>query len=242
MAEDNKKIYCYLTDQQVAAIKAPIEDKYIKPTPDGFRSVNVNVVINILNKVFGYNWSWKNLDQGVEPIQVYKKDREAIGYYVWVKGALVYPVYDKDGKMFFMEKEAYGGKALVGTGKVQSQTFKIAASDALKKAASMLGIAANVYIAEEIYNNIQDDDIQEDSWTDIKIEQYKEQINKMLEYKKLFGDSELEDFKKAFCDETGIYTVYGEITPSNIDNFISYMSNIPAPAKKKVAPADNPFM
>lgn len=242
MASESK-IINYLTDEQITMIKAPIQKKYIQTAPDGFRYVNVNIVINLLNKIFGYFWSWEIKEQGIEPIHIYKKDREAIGCYAWTRGVLSVPVYDANGNMFMMKKEAFGGKSLVGSGKVQSQTLKIAASDALKKAASMLGIAPNVYISDEIYNNIQEDAIQEDSWTDIKVEKYKTQIDKMLEYKKNLGDSTLEDYKKAFCDEIGFYTIYGEITPSNIDSFLEYMSAIPvAPKQSKVLINDNPFL
>ncbi len=95
--------------------------------------VEVGYVINMLNQVFGWDWNFRILDQ-----QIGKKQ-------VWVKGELSVRVRDHE-----IVKGQYGGadiKFSKSTGEPVSiaDDLKAAGSDCLKKCASMLGIAGDIY-------------------------------------------------------------------------------------------------
>lgn len=126
-----------LTKAQLAFISQKTPSQFIKsrPGPGGISLayVEVGYVISMLNQVFGYDWDFKVLDQ-----QVGKKQ-------VWVRGELTVRVKDHA-----VTKGQFGGadiKMNRSSGEAVSiaDDLKAAASDCLKKCASMLGIAGDVY-------------------------------------------------------------------------------------------------
>ncbi len=127
----------YLSPAQQAFINQKTPRQFIKsrPGPGGIALsyVEVGYVINILNQVFGWDWDFKILDQ-----QIGKKQ-------VWVRGELTVRL-----RGHTITKGQYGGadiKLNRGSGEPVSiaDDLKAAASDCLKKCASMLGIAGDVY-------------------------------------------------------------------------------------------------
>lgn len=130
----------YLNEAQLAFITQKTPKQYIKvrPGPGGISLsyVEVGYVINMLNQVFGWDWDFRILDQ-----QIGKKQ-------VWVRGEL--SVRAKDHTI---TKGQFGGADIKfnrTTGEPISiaDDLKAAASDCLKKCASMLGIAGDVYWKE----------------------------------------------------------------------------------------------
>lgn len=126
-----------LNKAQLAFITQKTPAQFIKtrPGPGGMELnyVEVGYVISMLNQVFGYDWDFRILDQ-----QVGKKQ-------VWVRGELTVRVKDQA-----VTKGQFGGadiKMNRSTGEAVSiaDDLKAAASDSLKKCASMLGIAGDVY-------------------------------------------------------------------------------------------------
>lgn len=127
----------YLNEAQLSFITQKTPSKYIKtrPGPGGIplSYVEVGYVINMLNQVFGWDWDFRILDQ-----QIGKKQ-------VWVRGEL-----SVRAKGHTITKGQFGGadiKTSRTTGEPISiaDDLKAAASDCLKKCASMLGIAGDVY-------------------------------------------------------------------------------------------------
>ncbi len=126
-----------LNQAQLAFISQKTPTQFIKtrPGPGGLplSYVEVGYVISMLNQVFGYDWDFRILDQ-----QIGKKQ-------VWVRGELTVRV-----KEHSVIKGQYGG-ADIKFSKTTNQPvsiaddLKAAASDSLKKCASMLGIAGDVY-------------------------------------------------------------------------------------------------
>jgi hypothetical protein len=127
----------YLNEAQLSFISQKTPGKYIKarPGPGGItlKYVEVGYVINILNQVFGFDWDFRILDQ-----QIGKKQ-------VWVRGELTVRL-----KGHSITKGQYGGADI----KISRSTsepisiaddLKAAASDCLKKCASLMGIASDVY-------------------------------------------------------------------------------------------------
>jgi len=127
----------YLNEAQINFITQKTPQTYIKtrPGPGGISLsyVEVGYVINTLNQVFGWDWDFRVLDQ-----QVGKKQ-------VWVRGEL-----SVRARGHTIVKGQFGGadiKLNRTTGEPISiaDDLKAAASDCLKKCASMLGIAGDVY-------------------------------------------------------------------------------------------------
>lgn len=219
----------FLTAKQRSLIDREIADKYVRLTPDGFKYINSSIVIDILNQVFDYAWSWTILDQGIEQCRPYPKHPTIEGSYAWVKGQITAPFNNSKGEIFNVTKQALGGKMIIGGAKVQSQVFKTAATDAFKKAASFFGIAKNIYMAEDLFLSLQEDKIEEDSWNTYELKQHEEAIAKINSYKEVIGAEELSKQQLIFCDESGLYTIRGEITPINVEDFAVFLDNLYSP-------------
>jgi recombination DNA repair RAD52 pathway protein len=138
----------YLNQAQRTFITQKTPQKYIKvrPGPGGksLSYVEVGYVVNLLNQAFGYDWDFRIVDQGIGKKQV------------WVRGELTVRLKDHT-----ITKGQYGGadiKFARGANEAISiaDDLKGAASDALKKCASLLGIAGDVYWRD--MDNWEDDE------------------------------------------------------------------------------------
>ena len=121
----------------------------------------------------------------------------------------------------WIHKESFGSHALLGTDpEVQGFAYKSAATDAFKKCASMLGIAKNVYMSEELFAYLQENG-EVDEWTDETIAMFQEQYNKMMDLYK--NDPKLPEYIHEFCLETKDYSEMDRITPGNVINFLEWV-------------------
>ncbi|MBU2577876.1 RAD52 family DNA repair protein [Patescibacteria group bacterium] len=108
-----------------------------RPGPGGkeLEYVEIGYVVNLLNQAFGWDWDFIIIDQEVGKKQV------------WVRGELAVRIKDHT-----IIKAQYGGSDIKYTrnGELISiaDDLKAAASDCLKKCASLLGIAGDVYWPE----------------------------------------------------------------------------------------------
>ncbi len=127
----------YLNAAQKTFITQKTPQQFIKtrPGPGGSKLsyVEIGYVVNILNQAFGWDWDFKIFDQ-----QIGKKQ-------VWVRGELTVRLYDHT-----ITKGQYGGADIKynrATGEPVSiaDDLKAAASDCLKKCASLLGVASDIY-------------------------------------------------------------------------------------------------
>lgn len=146
-------------------------------------------VIDILNTTFGHlGWSFETLRQWKEdsipffqksskyfkpdPSMLTKNEKGEEGALLkqspvaWVNGRLTVYAVDSTGATRKIVKEAYGSKSIIGKQSEQEHIFKSAQTDALKKAASLLGIGAQLYRGteeEQIYYEVLNRPI---IWTD----------------------------------------------------------------------------
>ena len=127
-----------LPQEQINRLKQPTPATCIKRKPGRggttLSYVDVGYVTTKLNDIFGHVWTFEVVREGRE------------GAHVWVLGRL--RVMLRDGVV--LTKEQYGSsdvKVVKATGKpvCLGDDFKAAASDAMKKCASMLGLASDVY-------------------------------------------------------------------------------------------------
>lgn len=130
----------YLNEAQLNFIsqKTPRQFVKIRPGPGGMplSYVEVGYVINMLNQVFGWDWDFRILDQQIGKRQV------------WVRGELAVRA-----KGHTITKGQFGGADIKFNRTTKepvsiADDLKAASSDCLKKCASMLGIAGDVYWKE----------------------------------------------------------------------------------------------
>lgn len=119
------------------AIAEPTPKEYLrtKPGRGNLTYVEVGYIRRQLTKTFGMSWSFET-----EPMMTYKEAMEAM--HIIVKGTLTI-INPQDGSVL-IQREQYGGQPIhrnVDLGDM----WKGAASDALKKCASLLGIAQDIY-------------------------------------------------------------------------------------------------
>ena len=146
-ADDYYKILQAKFESSLASLvnrETPKDAQYERPGrgKSTFTYVTGSWVIDQLNNLFGLNWDWKIEHQGVGQTNI------------WVQGSLTVRVRKSSGETYECSKSAYGGaeiKTLTGTNTVMDlgNDMKAASTDALKKAASLLGIAADIYGGED---------------------------------------------------------------------------------------------
>ncbi len=116
--------------------RTPANEVYEREGKGGkkFKYVTGNYVIKALNFSFGWNWDFEVLNHGVE------------GNQIWVMGKLT--VKSSDGKHSIC-KTQFGRadikKLKVGGNVDFGNDLKAASTDAMKKCASLLGVASDIY-------------------------------------------------------------------------------------------------
>ena len=154
--------------------------------------ISANTCIDLLNKAFGHNWSMRIVDrwmeEGIPSPFVAKNGKEPVPQppTAWCIVELSVNVADENGNVQTITKSAFGSQSITGNQSVQSQNgYKGAQSDAIKKAATLFGIALELYRdgTEEEYFNAMNEELFV-VWTDELMNQYKDEfdyINAVLE-------------------------------------------------------------
>lgn len=222
----------------------PIDSSLIKEREGGktiLRYVSGATVINLLNQVFNYAWSWTDTEQWIQPsipfFNKYAKYDDTTMFQgnkgifeeqppvAHVKGKLTVYLTDENNNVFKVEKTGYGSKTIIGKVSEQESIFKAASTDALKKAASMLGIAIDLYMDEEEQAYFFAKTLA-DSWTDEMKDQYAEELAYILNVMHEFAMSD-EDLDKAVLEFSGgALHSFDEITPDNIKDFVKWMQEV----------------
>ncbi len=126
-----------LNKAQMAFITQKTPPQFVKtrPGPGGkpLSYVEIGYVVNLLNQAFGWDWDFQIWEQEIGKKQV------------WVRGELTVRINDKA-----ITKAQYGGadikfNRMTGESISIADDLKAAASDCLKKCASLLGIAGDIY-------------------------------------------------------------------------------------------------
>lgn len=141
--KDGKKLTIpktWLSEQQIIKIvqKTPPAHVYKRPGKGGkeFEYVTTSYVTRLLNFAFGWNWDFDVAEHGRE------------GNVIWVKGVLTVRG-QQDGQTIRKTQFGRAEVKFIKGSKTEMVDFgndlKAASSDALKKCASMLGIASDIY-------------------------------------------------------------------------------------------------
>ena len=237
---------CSISKEIKDSLIAPIPEALIKQREGGKRNgqtiylkyIAGSSVTDILNKTFGYVWSWQVKEQWVQESQPffnqYSKSREKEFYNgkegAWeaqapvahVLGTLKVHLKDDNGNMFTVEKDGFGSKAIVGKQSDQDSIFKAAGTDALKKAASLFGVGLELYRDEEEKQYFEEINY-EDPWTDEMTQKYEKEINYVFKY---FDDCGADDNYIREVIQYAAKTNDYDILPTNIKAVYDYIVSI----------------
>lgn len=156
-SEDTMKVFekddLFSTVRALQIIQSPTNPAWIKTRGKGKNAldyVSGDTVTRMLNKAFNYKWSFQVLDTRVVPsvdkvYKDFKTNKETVtpqNPVVQVLGRLTVPGWGI--------REQWGSQPLQGGADVQEHAFKSAATDAMKKCASMFGVFLDLYGADGV--------------------------------------------------------------------------------------------
>lgn len=187
-------------------------------------------IIDVLNSTFNYLWSFEIEKAWVEPSVNWEKTGykgeppQSIpqGPVAHVIGKLIIPMETDKGEIIYITKASNGSKEIVGNQASQADAFKVAQTDAIKKAASLLGIAGELYRKDKgIYYFEQI--FYEGLWTEEAREMHKDDLNFINQYVASSGltESQLNDIM--INATNGRYSGYIQLCPDNIKIVASYI-------------------
>lgn len=152
---------------------------YSRPAKGGgqWKFVKVSYVRKNLDSITGYNWDFDIETTVAEAFEVAKLTKSCV-----VKGILTCRTR-KDGEWHTIKKTQFGRAEVKFKKGTQDpldfgNDMKAAASDALKKCASLLGIAADIYEADEFMeiNIVEADNSDQTAAIDRQVKKAKEQL------------------------------------------------------------------
>ncbi len=219
----------------INVVTRPIQKDLIKEREAG-RGVKLSyisgeTVIRLLNEAFDYLWNWEITNQWVQESiskfnPKYDKEPQSQAPVAHVSGRLTVFIKEND-QTFSIIKEASGSKSIVGGQSEQESIFKAAGTDALKKAATLLGIGLDLYedkqgSSKPNYNN-------KPTYQDVKVsptgfEGKETELQKLKELKAILGiedNTQLNPYVKEFNGSSD-YKV--AITPNNIEAFNKFLT------------------
>ena len=129
----------------INVIQTPTNPNWIKDKK-GLSYVSGDTVTRILNKAFNYRWSFEILETRI----IESQDKAIKPKYGEKEQTFVAqnPVVQCHGRLTipgFGSREQWGSQPLIGGSDVQEHSFKSAATDSMKKCASLFGIALDLY-------------------------------------------------------------------------------------------------
>jgi hypothetical protein len=227
-------------------ITAPIPNELIQEREGGggvkLSYISGSTVTDLLNYAFNYMWDWNIIMEWIEAGKPYwnkyKKDSngktapgfEEQGSVAHVKGRLtVHFRDDETGELVTIVKEGYGSKSIIGKQSEQESIFKAAGTDALKKAASLLGIGLELY-RDDNEQSFFDAITYDNPWTEETMNKYaaeREFLKGFMEQYEL-GAEDMAVYVAEFSGDTLISL--DDIVPDNITAFADWI-------KAKVAAA-----
>lgn len=202
--------------------------RYKEVQKKSYAYVSGATVCDILNRAFGYDWNWITekewVQESVPYYNKYAKDEEGKivgaleeqGPVAHVRGVLTVYFEDEAGNRRSISKTGYGAQPIVGKQSEQESAFKGADTDALKKAASRIGVAAELYRSEE-EQNFFDNNFNPSVWTESAQAYYADQINYL--YGIIESKSE-DEFNKQIHDFNPALHTIDDITPINIEEVV----------------------
>lgn len=223
-----------LTNSYINKIKTPIPKQLIKEREGGGKNKKLKYVggayiISMLNYIFDYDWDWTNLEEWITSSQdkVFKNKENGAETITpqppvcHVKGILSARYYDENGNEKTIRKTGYGSKVLSGGASEQESCYKAASTDAIKKAASMLGLGLELYMSSEeadFFNDLT----YVNPWTDEIVEKFVAELQYIDEIKAM-KDGESIIAESIYKYSQGLTAEEDFITPENIAEFVQFL-------------------
>lgn len=225
------------------SIQQTIPQEVIQTRTGGNKSalkyISGATVTDLLNKTFNYMWNWENKRSWIEKsspsFNKYYSGPNQIEYnnktgrweeqlpVCHVLGTLTVMLKDNDGNIISIKKDGFGSKSILGKQTDQESIFKAADTDALKKAASRLGIGLDLYRKEEEQSFFEYMNY-EDPWDDEAKEKHKESLKIISDIISEFSltsdqiNTEVQRFDRE------LYSMQ-DIIPQNVDAFAEFLYN-----------------
>lgn len=186
--------------------------------------VSGNFVIDQLNRAFNYAWSWSVDECWIVPsIPKRWKDRTTGKETVTeqppvahVRGTLTAMLKDEKGTYIEVSKSATGSKTIIGGATEQESIFKSAGTDALKKAASLFGIGAQLY-RDDKEQSYFESRIGESYWDDEMKSRYEDEWS----YIKKLESMELDVDEIVDTWSDGAFKTVRSLTPDALVEFVA---------------------
>ena len=224
----------YDVDQKVkSVIEEKIPDKLIQERKGGGQTLSYisgNFVIDLLNRAFNYAWSWKIDEHWIQKSESKKFRDKNTGKETiteqppiqHVVGTLTVYFKDAEGKIFPVSKSGAGSKVVLGGSSEQDSLVKAASTDALKKAASLLGRGAQLY-RDKTEQKYFEEKISEALWTPELKEQMKDDFkylaDVMTEHE--MTAKQMNAFVKSWSEEK--YSSVNSLPPEEFKQFVAYV-------------------
>jgi recombination DNA repair RAD52 pathway protein len=222
-----------ISNKAKKVITRPIPDQLVKQrTGGGNKSLSYlsgQTVIDMLNEAFNYMWNWETEKEWIQnSIDKFnpRYDKEPIPQnpVAHVKGKLTVFIEQEKGQVFSLSKTGYGSKSIMGSQSDQESIFKAAATDALKKSASLLGIGLELYRDEEEQAYFLELNF-EDPWSEKMLNEFKNERDYIKEFMSS-NSLEIKDINKLVSDfSDNNLSEIEDIVPDNIQEFVEYLKN-----------------
>lgn len=220
-----------LSNETKLKLKGPLSSDLIK-TRDGAKGAQLKyydgyTIIDALNIIFGYAWSFRIIKTWIEPCEPteYNGKVQPQKPIANVLVELTVPLETEKGEIIYITKTSTGSKMITGNQSAQQDNFKAAQTDALKKAASLFGIGAELYRKSEDEEYFFEKSFYGSMWTDELYEKYKEELDYLNKYEEENEVTE-EQFNDHMYNATdGEYVYYVQLCPDNIGLLVQYLKD-----------------
>jgi recombination DNA repair RAD52 pathway protein len=228
-------------------LAAPIPRELIKERNGGRQTLSYisgSTAIDMLNDIFGYAWDWKVEKYWVAPCEPkYNKNDQmhehpiAQGPVCHVLGTLTIHLQDNKGNDVVISKSGFGSKMVVGGQSDQKDNFKAAGTDALKKAASLVGIAAQLYRDEDEQNYFDalNEEV-DDPWADDAV--YEAHADERAYLKNLMENQDIttDDLNQAVATwSKDSFDDIQDLAPEEFTAFVNYLKEEEAKSNEEEA-------
>lgn len=228
-----------LTERQKRILSTPIDKTFIQTRHELNQTlsyISTPYVITYLDVLFDGCWSYKIVRAWSETSRIDLnneiKDGKSI---IHVLCELTYPLYPQksypdevitDTSPIWVTKSGTGSHVGIGREKVQSQAYKAAMSDALKKAATLIGIGRELYIKPGAPTNYDFESwlrrvTDPEQWTPYDNMMNEKAFNYLDQYyqDKKWTPEQIEQKMNDFCVERNIMT----LSPAYVDDYILWL-------------------
>jgi hypothetical protein len=240
-----------LTERQMRLLSVAIDRSFISPLEKSgkvFDYVSAPYVLEILDKVFDGVWSYRIIDHWTEETYQWDKNTRQltdkrfrnVAHVIAEIKFPVYPQKDYDDEDLsgippvWITKTGVGTSPMIGSDDVQKQQFKSAMTDALKKAATLIGIGRELYLDDNEDNskldefdtwlaNVENKRI----WTPYDKLRYQDAFNTIGNLCRILGVTSEDDYN--LCIQRFLQDSKSneqELLPNNIEQFIVWMKEL----------------